>query len=157
MGAIKDIVDLAKDLEASVKDRRDMETIHKIQALAFSLQAHHADIVERDVGLMQENADLKKQLADSQAEEIRIHKAIEFRRGKRTAGKWMGFCPKCHMPAQDAWIPRSRTSEKVVLCSARCGWQVFMKLKLDEIIGELEHALDAQQCPAAQQPLPSVE
>ena len=49
-----------------MKDRRDMETIHKIQSLAFSLQAHHADIVERDVSLMQENAELKKQLAESQ-------------------------------------------------------------------------------------------
>jgi hypothetical protein len=136
MGAIKDIVDLAKDLEASVKDRRDMETIHKIQALAFSLQAHHADIVERDVGLMQENADLKRQLAESQAEDIRIHKGIEFRKGKRTGDRWMGFCPKCHMPAEDAWLTHNRG--KIVQCSARCGWQVFMEEHLADIAKELE-------------------
>jgi regulator of replication initiation timing len=138
MGAIKDIVDLAKDLEASAKDRRDMETIHKIQSLAFSLQAHHAEIVERDVSLMQENAELKKQLAESQAEDIRIHKGIEFRRGKRTGGKWLGFCPKCHMPAEDAWIPKARGSQKVVMCSARCHWQVFMDLKLGDIAKEID-------------------
>jgi hypothetical protein len=139
MGAIKDIVDLAKDLETSVKDRRDMETIHKIQALAFSLQAYHADIVERDVGLMQENADLKRQLAESQAEDIRIHRGIEFRRGKRTGDKWLGFCPKCHMPAQDGWkpIPYSHNKQKVVFCSANCDWEVFMELLLDDISKEI--------------------
>ncbi len=138
MGAIKDIVDLAKDLEASVKDRRDMETIHKIQALAFSLQSQHADIIERDVGLMQENAELKKQLAESQAEDVRIHKGIEFRRGKRTGDIWMGFCPKCHMPVEDAWVPRARTNgEKVVMCSARCGWRVFMPTELANIAKEI--------------------
>jgi hypothetical protein len=136
MGAIKDIVDLTRDLESRVKDRKDMETVHKIQSLALSLQSQHADIVERDVVLIQENAELKKQLAEAHAEEILIHKGIEFRRGKRTAGKSLAFCPKCHMPAQDAW--RRAIRDKVVMCSAKCGWQVFMKQNLDEIIGELK-------------------
>ena len=113
MGAIKDIVDLAKDLESRAKDRRDMDIIHKIQTLAFSFQSSYADIVERDVSLVQKNAELEKQLAESQAEEIRIHSTIEFRRGKRTGGVWMPFCPKCHMPA--------RTDEGI-FCSVTCGW-----------------------------------
>jgi hypothetical protein len=138
MGAIKDIVDLTKDLEARAKERRDMDVIHKIQSLAFTLQSQHADIVERDVRLVQENADLKRQLAESQSEEVCIHRGIEFRRGKRTRDKWLGFCPKCHMPAQDAWIPRrGREGEKVVLCSARCGWQVYMSCKLMDIEKEV--------------------
>ncbi len=137
MGAIKDIVDLTKDLETRAKERRDIDLIHKIQSLAFSLQSQHADVIERDVRLMEENSELKRQLAESQAEDIRIHKGIEFRNGKRTGGKWMGFCPKCHMPAEDAWIPRPRGSEKVVQCSARCDWQVFMKLNLDAIAEEV--------------------
>ena len=64
-----------------MKDRKDMETIHKIQALAFSLQTQHVDIVERDLALVHD-ADLKRQLAESQSEEVRIREAIEFRRGK---------------------------------------------------------------------------
>jgi hypothetical protein len=129
MGAIKDIVDLAKDLEASVKDRRDMETIHKIQSLAFSLQSQHADIIERDVGLMQENADLKRQLVESQVEDIRVHHCMEFRKGKRTGDVWMPFCPKCHMPAADSfWYGKS-----AAVCSARCGWYVLINIKLDTI------------------------
>jgi uncharacterized membrane protein len=99
MGAIKDIVDLAKDLESRAKDRQDMEVIHKIQSLALSLQLHEVEVVERDIRVMEENAALRRQLAELQSEEIRIHRMIEFRRGKRTGGKWNAFCPKCHMPA----------------------------------------------------------
>jgi hypothetical protein len=114
MGAIKDIVDLTKDLEARAKERRDMDVIHKIQALAFTLQSQHADIVERDVALMQENAELKKQLAEAQAEEVIIHRAIEFRRGKRTRGKWDAFCPKCHLPVM--------ANEDYNATCTGCGW-----------------------------------
>ena len=113
MGAIKDIVDLAKDLESRAKERRDMDIIHKIQSLAFSFQSSYADIVERDVRLMEENAELRRQLAETQEEEIRIHSAIEFRRGKRTGGDWIPFCPKCHMPAR---------KDLGIFCSAECGW-----------------------------------
>jgi hypothetical protein len=117
MGAIKDIVDLTKDLEARAKDRRDMETIHKIQSLAFTLQSQQADIVERDVRLMEENAQLKRELAESQAEEIRVWRTVEFRRSARTDGHWRAFCPKCHLPAA---IPRGGP----VLCSdSECRWE----------------------------------
>jgi hypothetical protein len=98
MGAIKDIVDLTKDLESRAKERRDMDIIHKIQALAFSFQSSYTDIVERDVQLVQENAELKKKLAESEAEEIRVVHDVEFRKGSRTGGQWRPFCPKCHLP-----------------------------------------------------------
>jgi hypothetical protein len=87
MGAIKDIVDLAKDLESRAKDRKDMELINKIQALALSLQSHEVEVVERDIRVMEENSELKRQLSEWQVEEIRIHRMVEFRRGKRTDGK----------------------------------------------------------------------
>ncbi len=116
MGAIKDIVDLTKDLKARAKERRDMDVIHKIQSLAFTLQSQHADIIERDVRLMEENAALKRQLEESNTEEIRIHCGIEFRRGKRTGGQWFGFCPQCHLPAAD-W-----PNGKGVGCSSSCDW-----------------------------------
>jgi predicted O-linked N-acetylglucosamine transferase (SPINDLY family) len=137
MGAIKDIVDLAKDLESRAKDRRDMDIIHKIQALAFSFQSNYTDIVERDVRLVQENADLKKQLAESQAEEVRVHRTVEFRRGKRTGGKWMAFCPKCGLPAAEG----TEYNAPIVYCTSKyddCGWRAYPKMLLAQILQELE-------------------
>jgi hypothetical protein len=144
MGNIKDIVDLAMQLESRAKDRKDIETLRSIISLTHSIQASQAEIVERDLRVMQENSklvqdktELERKLAYSQSEDVRIHKGIEFRHGKRTGGIWMGFCPKCHMPAEDAWIPRPRGREKIVQCSARCGWQVFMELNLEAIALEI--------------------
>jgi hypothetical protein len=129
MGAIKDIVDLTKDLESRAKERRDMDVIHKIQALAFSFQSSYADVVERDVRLMEENAELKRQLAETQAEEVRIHSTIEFRRGKRTGGVWMAFCPNCKMPAR---------ADCGIFCSASCGWIADLPSRdLPRIIAQL--------------------
>jgi hypothetical protein len=138
MGAIKDIVALTKDLESRAKDPRDLEAIHKIHALAFSLQSQLADTLERDVCLMEENAQLKKKVTDSQAEEIRIYRGIEFRRGMRTQGKWMPFCPKCHMPSQysTAMAPNGFHSPAIV-CSAHCGWYVLEGLKIPDILLEM--------------------
>jgi hypothetical protein len=131
VGTLKDIVDLAKDLESRAKDRRDMDTIHKIQSLAFSFQSGYTDIVERDVGLVQENAELKRQLAEAESEEIRIHSAIEFRRGKRTGGQWMPFCPKCKMPARVS-------NDFGVFCSSNCGWTTDVSSEqLPSIVSEL--------------------
>jgi len=138
MGAIKDIVALTKELESRAQDPRDMEAIHKIQELTFSLQSQLSDVLERDVSLMEENSQLKKQLTDSQAEEIRIFRGIEFRRGKRTRDKWQPFCPKCHMPSQYSSImsPTGFPSPAMV-CSAHCGWQVFEALKIPDILAEM--------------------
>jgi|ERR1035437_314390 hypothetical protein len=128
MGAIKDIVDLAIELESRVKDRRDMDVLRQIHSLASSLQSEHAEVVERDIRVMQENAtlmqakaSLERQLAEAQAEEVRVHSAIEFHRSKRTGGQWLPFCPKCHMPA----IIEPET-KKYVFCSANCGWLSYV-------------------------------
>lgn len=106
MGAIKDIVDLVKDLESRAKDRKDIDTLRDIISLTQSVQAHDAEVVDRDIRVMQENAnlmsenaELKKKLAESQAEDVRIFHATEFRRGQRTGNQWIAFCPKCHIPA----------------------------------------------------------
>lgn len=123
MGEIKDIVELAMQLESRSKDRKDIETLRSIISLTQAVQASQADVVERDIRVMQENAqaqreiaDLKRQLAEAQAEEIRIHCGIEFRRGKRTGNVWLGFCPKCHLPAAD-W-----ENGLGVGCSSSCEW-----------------------------------
>ena len=119
---IKDIVDLAIQLESRAKDRKDIETLRSIISLTQAVQSSEAEIVERDIRVMHENAqlvrdkaELERQLAEAQSEEIRIHSAIEFRRGKRTGGQWMPFCPTCHAPA--------RVSEDFgIICSAGCHW-----------------------------------
>lgn len=134
MGTIKDIVDLAKDLESRAKDRRDMDIIHKIQSLAFSFQSSYADVVERDVRLMEENAQLKKQLAEAESEEIRFHRLIEFRRSKRTGGKWMAFCTKCGLPADGN---RAIDGFLQVYCSGNCGWRVYPERTLEQLLEEL--------------------
>jgi hypothetical protein len=106
MGAIKDIVDLAIQLEGRVKDRRDIDTLRQIHSLAFSLQAEHAEVIERDIRVMQENAklvqdkaELERKLTEAQSEDIRFHGGLEFRRSKKTGDKWMPYCPTCHIPA----------------------------------------------------------
>ena len=124
MGNIKDIVDLAIQLESRAKDRKDIETLRSIISLTQSVQAEHVVVVERDIRVMQENAqlvsynaELQRKLSEAQSEEIRIHDTIEFRRGIRTGGAWLPFCPKCHMPA-------GMTSKNGVMaaCTADCGW-----------------------------------
>ncbi len=126
MGTLKDIVDLTKDLESRAKDRRDMELVHKLQELAFTLQSQQADIIERDIRLMEENAELKRKLAETKSEEIRIHEGIEFKRSPKTGGNWIAFCPKCHCPAQareqDAYI--SCTDNECDWYSAVFGYQL---------------------------------
>ena len=144
MGNIKDIVDLAIQLEGRAKDRKDVETLRSIISLTQAVQSSDAEIVERDIRVMQENAklvaknaELERQLAEAQAEHVLIHKGIEFRRGKRTRDKWQPFCPKCHMPAQIVFV-HGKASGRVMACSARCGWQVFTKEEVADLIGELE-------------------
>lgn len=60
-----------------------------------------------------------QKLQDEHAEEIQIHQLVEFRRGKRTAGKWQAFCPKCHMPLVDQQNARR---VHMACCTAMCGW-----------------------------------
>lgn len=92
------------------------------------------EIAVLQVKICELQASLDKQQIES--DQVVLHKGIEFRRGIKTAGKWMGFCPKCHLPAEDAWVRYGK--EKIVLCSARCGWQVFMKSNLQDLVGEIE-------------------
>lgn len=76
------------------------------------------------------SADLQR-LRDEHSEEIRIHHTIEFRRGKRTGGKWMPFCPKCHLPVS--------TMTGLFSCSdPKCGWKLLEPAKsLPALIEEL--------------------
>lgn len=50
-------------------------------------------------------------------EETSIYRSIEFRRGNRTNGKWLPFCPVCHMPVTTTF------RDRYAICSGSCGWQ----------------------------------
>ena len=51
-------------------------------------------------------------------EDIRFVCDVEFRKGVRTSGKWMPFCPKCHLPLAFPQNPVHPTC-----CSdSDCGW-----------------------------------
>ena len=56
-----------------------------------------------------------QRLKDEHAEDVVINRAVEFRRGKRTEGQWMAFCPNCHMPA-------TANEKSNTCCTAKCGW-----------------------------------
>ena len=129
--AIPKISELLGLLVQRVKDRQTATLVQQIQQHQLVI---HAALVQSDAKLRE----LEAQLAKAQAEEIIIHEAIEFRRGKRTRGKWLGFCPKCHMPAQDASV--SSDGGRLIqgaTCSADCGWHVSTRLRLESIIAEL--------------------
>jgi hypothetical protein len=79
--------------------------------------------------------ELEKQIADAQAEEVRIHRLVEFRRSKRTGDKWMAFCPKCHLPVGDNQGAGGSLS---AFCTANCGWHVYPAMTVGQMIKELE-------------------
>jgi hypothetical protein len=124
MSLVGDILSVTKDLEGRAKDRRDIDELRQIQSLALTLQTHNADIVDRDIKLMQEiaavkaeNLKLKEDLAKANAEDIRIAGGAEFHRGLRTGGQWLPFCPKCKTPAT------TPGSDYYYGCSdSNCGW-----------------------------------
>jgi len=133
MGSIKDIVDLAKELESSVKDEKDLETLKQIHALASDLQAKQFEIVERDIRLMEENAELKRKLEEKDAEETLLKSGIEFRRSKKTGNEWAAFCPKCHLPV------KTYGGDYTYECSAECGWvSDVTSSQFNQIIEELK-------------------
>jgi len=81
-------------------------------------------------------------------EEVRIHRLIEFRRGKRTGGKWMAFCPKCHLPVGDGDGMGGSPHAYCTAKHADCGWSVYPPMSVAQIItGELEECLPITPLP----------
>ena len=77
-------------------------------------------------------------LKDEHSEEIRIHRLVEFRRGKRTGGKWMAFCPKCHLPVGDG---EGMGGGPLAYCTAKhqdCGWSVYPPISIEQMIQEID-------------------
>ena len=96
-------VDQAVAFERQVED---------LQTKAADLKAQ-LNVVATDRKQARDELD---QLQNEHVEEIRIYHGIEYRRGKRTGGDWMAFCPSCHLPCD--------LSNEVIMCSSiKCGWQ----------------------------------
>jgi FtsZ-binding cell division protein ZapB len=119
---IKARLDFAMD-QAAALERQVSELQTKVGQLQAQLEVVTLD---RD----QLKTELQR-LKDEHSEEVRIHCGIEFRRGKRTAGDWITFCPACHLPAD--------TSKGLLQCpNDKCGWSIlFPADKLANTIEEL--------------------
>ena len=105
----------------------------KVSDLQTQIGRFDAQLERERTEHKQAREDLQR-LKDEHFEEVRIHKMVEFRRGKRTGGKWLAFCSKCHLPAGGN---RSMSGEPQVYCSADCGWVVYPEMMLQQILGEL--------------------
>lgn len=81
---------------------------------------------------LHQKAEQYERLQKEHEEEIRIWRTVEFRRGKRTFGYWVAFCPKCKMPVHDNGFSN-------ISCSGNCGWKCEMQSKeLNRCLEELE-------------------
>ena len=109
---LRERLSLALDQSAALEREKA-----ELQAKCAKLEAQ-LDIVTLD---RNETRKELQRLKDESCEEIVIHEMVEFRRGKRTGGKWMAFCPKCRMPAADDQMPGGR---RIAYCTAQCGWRV---------------------------------
>ena len=77
-----------------------------------------------------------ERLKDEHAEEIRVHRGIEFRRGKRTGGIWIAFCPVCHTPAD--------TTALVLCANQKCKWHLILSgNEIPKIIEEFSPKLQS--------------
>ena len=135
--ALKDlpISDIVRERLSFALDRlMDAEAkVDTLQTDKGSLQAQ----LERERLDHKQTRDELQRLKDENAEEIRIHSLVEFRRGKRTGGKWLAFCPKCGLPVTDFM----EHGEPLIYCTAKyddCGWRVRPKMMLAQIIKEIE-------------------
>jgi len=63
-------------------------------------------------------------------EEHQVRDGILFKRGKRTGGKWMAFCPVCERPADTTILAKCPDT--------KCMWQAMKAQKdIDEVILQL--------------------
>jgi hypothetical protein len=106
----------------SVLERQVGEFQAKVAKLEAQLEIEHANYKETQQQL--------QRLQEEHSEEIRVHKSIEFRRGKRTGGSWVAFCPVCHTPAD--------TTIFVKCPNAKCKWELILAGKeIPKLISEL--------------------
>ena len=92
-----------------------------------------AEMTEREVSAIK-NQEAQTERHDADLEKPVLHKGIRFRRTNETGGKWAAFCTKCGLPA----IGAQRRASRIVMCSGRCGWEVFDRDGIPALIKEVE-------------------
>ena len=99
-------LDQASNLESKIQEKDVL--VGELRAQLKEIDSHR-DKIQRELD----------RLKSEMAEDVKIIHGLEFRRGKRTDGKWMPFCPKCHLPAAN-----DPKTFKWPFCTdqARCGW-----------------------------------
>lgn len=113
----------------------DME--RKVSELQTQIGRLGAQLERERTEKEQARGDLQR-LRDEHAEEVRFCRSVEFRRGKRTGGKWMAFCPNCHLPVVDG---ESMSGALIACCTAKhdnCGWHVYIPTTVVQMIQEIE-------------------
>jgi len=128
------IIDTAKStlLELPISDvLKERLSLALDQSAAFKkqvsvLQSENADL-KAELKIVSKDKKKKEKelqnLKDLHHEEIRIHKGIEFRKGRRTQNTWMAFCPKCHCPAM-----HGKSFNNVLCTDEKCKWGIFITL-----------------------------
>ena len=111
------------------------------ERIALAEQNYAALQSERD-NLKSENQVLRRQLDQAiqeigglkslEEDDVVIHRGIEFRRGHKTAGRWLAFCPVCQMPMR-AIEPRFG-----VVCPKCKSHSPFKSSELDNVIAEIQ-------------------
>lgn len=86
--------------------------------------------------LLEKLQEKHRALVAKHAEDVRLLAGVEFRRGQRTGGVWLGFCPKCHLPVNEELLAGGN---RAALCSALCGWKgVELSASLKSLAAELQ-------------------
>lgn len=129
MGLIEATRDALKDIPISevLRERVSLalDRLAESEAKIESLQSENGGVkaqLERERTDHEQTKKELQRLQELMHEEIRFVHAVEFRKGTRTGGVWMPFCPKCHLPINlpgDADVP---------YCTNRggCGWTGIM-------------------------------
>lgn len=130
--------DTLKDLPVSdiVRERLSLalDRLSEAESKVDVLQSEKANLqaqLEIERLNHQKTQEELQRLKDEHSEEIRVHSGIEFRRGKRTGGVWVAFCPVCHAPAD--------LSSGIVGCAnPKCQWQIlFAANQIPEVTQKL--------------------
>jgi hypothetical protein len=126
------------EISAVVRERLSLAEAQAtdIQKKVTLLEAENEELKSQIKYEQVNHAETKRKLAEINkkwAEDVRLFRGIEFRRGHRTGGIWMAFCPSCHLPLVE------QVNHKIfAICSKHCGW-LMMELdrRLSEIAAEL--------------------
>ena len=121
--------DTLKDLPISdiVRERlslaldRFADAEAKIEVLQAETGGLKAQLERERLDHKQTQQELQR-LKDEHAEEIRVHGNVEFRRGKRTGGVWVAFCPVCHTLAD-------LSTGGVCCADSKCGWAPLLAVE----------------------------